>query len=76
MFLILYGTGIRHHEGSVTARVGSLEVKPAFAGPQGTFAGQDQINIPLPKTLRGAGVVEVVLIVNGQMTNPVKVHIR
>jgi uncharacterized protein (TIGR03437 family) len=76
VFLILYGTGIRHHAGSVTARIGSQEIAASFAGPQGKFAGQDQINVPLPKTLKGAGTVDVVLIVDGQTTNAVRIQIQ
>jgi uncharacterized protein (TIGR03437 family) len=76
VFLILYGTGIRHNAGPVTARVGSETIIAAFAGAQGTFAGQDQINIELPKTLRGVGVVDVALTVDGQATNAVKIHIQ
>ncbi len=76
MFLILYGTGIRHHAGAVTAKIGSMTVEAAFAGPQGTFAGQDQINIELPRTLRGVGAVDVALSVDGQTTNTVRIHIQ
>ena len=76
VFLILYGTGIRHHEGPVAARIGTAVATAAFAGPQGTFAGQDQINVELPRTLRGAGVVDVVLTVDGQTTNAVKIHVQ
>ena len=76
VFLILYGTGIRHHAGAVTAKVGSVTVEAAFAGPQGTFAGQDQINIELPRTLRGVGAVDVALSVDGQTTNTVRIHIQ
>jgi uncharacterized protein (TIGR03437 family) len=76
VFLILYGTGIRNHANPVTARIGSVVTGADFAGPQGTFTGQDQVNIQLPKTLRGAGTVDVVLTVDGQTTNAVKIHIR
>jgi uncharacterized protein (TIGR03437 family) len=76
VFLILYGTGIRHHTGPVTAKMGVVTVQAAYAGPQGTFAGQDQINIEIPRSLRGAGMVDVILTVDGQTTNPVKILIR
>ncbi len=76
VFLILYGTGIRHHATPVTARIGTAVFTSEYAGPQGTFAGQDQINVQLPKTLRGAGIVDVSLLVDGQATNAVKIHIR
>ena len=76
VFLILYGTGIRNHSSAITATIGSNTVPVAFAGAQGTFAGEDQINILLPHALRGAGVVDVTLNVDGQATNSVKIHIR
>jgi len=76
VFLVLYGTGIRAHTGPVTARLGSTSVTAAYAGPQGAFAGQDQINIEIPRSLRGAGAIDVVLDVDGQLTNAVKVNIQ
>lgn len=76
VFLILYGTGIRAHAADVTARIGNTTVTAAYAGAQGTFAGQDQINIEIPRSLRGAGIVDVVLNVDGQVTNVVKIHIQ
>jgi uncharacterized protein (TIGR03437 family) len=76
VFLVLYGTGIRHHMTAVTATIGSATVEAAYAGPQGTFGGQDQINVELPRALRGAGVVDVTLSVDGQTTNSVKISIQ
>lgn len=76
VFLILYGTGIRAHAADVTARIGNATVTAAYAGAQGTFAGEDQINIEIPLSLRGAGIVDVVLNVDGQVTNVVKIHIQ
>jgi len=75
-YLILYGTGIRNHSGPVTAMLGNTAVTAAFAGPQGTFAGEDQINLELPELLRGAGLVDVTLMVDGQTTNAVKIRIQ
>lgn len=76
VFLILYGTGIRHHTSAVTAKIGPTVIQAAYAGSQGTFAGQDQINIELPKSLRGAGVLDLTLSVDGQITNVVKIQIQ
>ena len=77
-FLILFGTGLRHHSGlpNVTARVGGLDAPVTFAGAQGDFVGLDQVNILLPRTLAGHGEVTVVLTVNGQTANTVTVSIR
>jgi uncharacterized protein (TIGR03437 family) len=75
-YLILYGTGIRNHTGPVTAQIGATTIPVDFAGAQGTFAGEDQINIALPSSLRGAGVVEVRLLVDGLASNAVKIQIQ
>ena len=66
VYLILFGTGIRHHRYSdpVIARLGDLTVEVEYAGDQGQYAGLDQVNILLPKSLRGKGVVPVSLVVD------------
>ncbi len=74
--LILYGTGIHNQSTAVTATIGSTIVPVSYAGPQGTFLGEDQINILLPASLRGAGVVNVILNAEGVKTNPVKIQIQ
>ena len=76
-FLVLYGTGIRHHTNAVTATVGAAANLPvAYAGAQGTFLGEDQINIQLPASLAGAGTVSVTLTVDGQVSNAVKIQVK
>ena len=76
VFLVLYGTGLRHAT-SVTATVNGVSVPVAYSGPQGTYAGLDQINVgPLPANLTGAGTVNVVITTDGQAANPVTVAIR
>lgn len=75
-FLVLYGTGIRNHAGAVVATIGAAQVAAAFAGPQGVYVGEDQINIQLPASLKGAGVVGVSLTVDGQTSPPVRVLIQ
>ncbi len=49
VYVSLYGTGWRDAPGSnqPVALVGGVPVEPAFAGPQGQFAGLDQINLRL-----------------------------
>ena len=50
---------------------------PAGLGAQGTFAGEDQINVgPLPATLAGMGKVNIVLTADGQAANTVNVTIK
>jgi uncharacterized protein (TIGR03437 family) len=43
-----------------------------YAGAQPSFVGLDQIDLgPLPNSLKGAGVVNVQLVVDGQASNTV-----
>jgi uncharacterized protein (TIGR03437 family) len=71
VYLVLYGTGIRH-AGSVTAHVNGVGVPVTYFGEQGTHAGLDQINLgPLPVRLAGAGVVKIGIAGNGQPANTV-----
>lgn len=72
VFLILYGTGIRNHSGVVNATIGTTVIATAFAGAQGSYVGEDQINIQLPSSLKGAGAVSLTLNVDGQTTNAVQ----
>jgi uncharacterized protein (TIGR03437 family) len=74
--LTLYGTGIRGHANPVTATVGSVTLPTGFAGAQGQFLGEDQINIQLPSSLAGSGLVNVTLNVDGQTSNPVQIQIQ
>lgn len=78
VFLVLFGTGIRYRssEAQVTASVGGLELPVLYAGPQGGFVGLDQINVEFPRALAGLGEVDVVLTVDGVVTNVVRVNIQ
>jgi uncharacterized protein (TIGR03437 family) len=40
------------------------------------FAGVDQVNVRMPRSLIGRGEVDIVLMVNGKTANVVKVHIQ
>lgn len=56
---------------------GSTTLLPVeYAGTRGNFPGLDQVNVVLPSTLRGAGTVEMTIIVNNQRSNSVTVSIR
>ena len=73
--LILYGTGL-NSASSVTATIRGGAVPVAYAGPQGTFAGLDQINIPLPASLAGSGKVDIVVTAAQKPSNPVQLTIQ
>jgi uncharacterized protein (TIGR03437 family) len=78
VYLILYGTGFRLRSGlpGVSVRIGGVDATVLFAGPQPAFAGLDQLNILVPRGLAGRGEVELVLLVDGQAANVVRVNIK
>jgi uncharacterized protein (TIGR03437 family) len=77
VYLSFYGTGIRGAlAGDVTVKIGDTPVTATYAGPQGTLPGLDQVNVLLPLSLRGSGVVNVIVIVGGVKSNPVKIAIQ
>jgi uncharacterized protein (TIGR03437 family) len=78
VFLLLFGTGLRNNRGlaNVTVRIGGEAAEVFYAGPQGGFAGLDQLNVRLPRVLAGRGEVDVVLAVDGKQANTVRVNIK
>jgi uncharacterized protein (TIGR03437 family) len=77
-FLSLYGTGIRNRSSltNVKVTINGASVPVLYAGVQPTYAGLDQVNVSLPLTLRGAGESNVVVTVDGQISNAVTINIR
>jgi uncharacterized protein (TIGR03437 family) len=64
--LVLFGTGLRgtafvsalnryNAYCTLTAGQTGANLVPDYIGPQGQYPGLDQVNIPLPSTLRGVG---------------------
>jgi uncharacterized protein (TIGR03437 family) len=78
VFLVLYATGLRYRSAlaAVTARIGGVDAQVSYAGTQGSFVGLDQANLRLPRSLAGRGEVDVVLTVDGQTANTVRVNIK
>jgi uncharacterized protein (TIGR03437 family) len=60
----------------VTCRIGSTTLPVSFAGPQGVYVGLDQVNILLPKSLRGTGNANVAITVDGQAANTVAIGFK
>jgi uncharacterized protein (TIGR03437 family) len=78
VFLLLFGTGWRNNSQlmNVTVRVAESDLPVLYAGAQGSFVGQDQINLRLPRTLAGRGEVSLVVTIDGRISNAVNVSIR
>ena len=61
---------------NVSVTVGTTNVDVSYAGAQGTYQGEDQVNVALPASLAGSGDVAVQLTANGIAANPVRVTIQ
>jgi uncharacterized protein (TIGR03437 family) len=77
VILELFGTGIRGRSAltAVTAKIGGQDAEVQYAGPQGGYAGLDQVNIRVPRSLAGRGNVDVVLTVDGKTANAVTIKV-
>jgi uncharacterized protein (TIGR03437 family) len=86
-FLILFGTGWRHAPDPITndnngvgevvqANFGGTIAPVAFAAAQGGLVGLDQMNIQIPASLAGRGIVDLTITVNGTVANVVRVRIN
>ncbi len=78
VYLTLYGTGIRNRSSlaNVTCRIGDASAPVLYAGAQPVYAGLDQVNVALTFDRPAGGEVDVVLTVDGQPSNPVRVSLR
>lgn len=78
LFLLLFGSGWRGRSSmdKVIARIGDMNIPVQYAGAQGSFIGQDQINLQLPRILIGRGEVSLSLTVDGQMANLITVAFK
>ena len=78
-FLELYGTGFRNRSAlsAVQCTIGGVSAGAAlFAGATPQFAGEDQLDIPIPSSLKGRGTVPVVCSIDGQNTNSVSINLK
>jgi uncharacterized protein (TIGR03437 family) len=78
VYLSLYGTGIRNRSSlaNVTVVISATNAPVLYAGPQGSYAGLDQVNVAIPLSLRGAGETDLLLTVDGKAANSVRVNIQ
>lgn len=73
--LILYATGLNSAT-DVAVTIGGVTAQVTYAGPQGTYAGLDQINVLIPQSAAGKGKVDIVVTAAGKPSNPVNVVIQ
>lgn len=73
--LILFGTGWRFNGGlpNVRATIDGIDLPVIYAGPTPGLVGLDQFNILLDSALAGRGEVEIILSVDGEISNRVSV---
>jgi uncharacterized protein (TIGR03437 family) len=78
VYLTLYGTGIRGRSAlaNVSVTIGGIAVAAQYAGPTPNFTGLDQVNVPLPLSLQGKGLVNVTVTLDGQTSNAVTIDIQ
>jgi uncharacterized protein (TIGR03437 family) len=78
-YLIMFGTGFRGLNSLQGAGVtiGNQSV-PAilYVGAQGQYEGFDQVDVLLPSSLAGAGVVNIVATVDGATSNTVQIQLQ
>jgi uncharacterized protein (TIGR03437 family) len=78
VFLIVFGTAFRgiSNLSSASATIGGTAGEVIFAGAAPGFAGLDQANIRIPRSLAGRGLINVVFTANGKPANSVQVNVR
>jgi uncharacterized protein (TIGR03437 family) len=86
-YLVMACTGLRHAPNtdgnsgngvaeSVQMSIGGAPALVLYAGAQGDYAGLDQVNVQVPMSLRGRGLVELVMTVAGKTANKVVIAVR
>ena len=76
IYLVLYGTGIRHRSSDQAVRctINGVEAAVLYAGKQGSSPGLDQVNVKLPHL--AAGVASIAITVDGAASNTVTITIQ
>ena len=75
LYLSLYATGVRGAS-NVTVTIGGTPAQVSYAGPQPQYVGLDQVNVLVPQSLRGRGIVQVVLQAGGNTSNPATIAVE
>jgi uncharacterized protein (TIGR03437 family) len=75
LYLTLYGTGLRKlrpQDLSFTAN--GIPIPVEYLGRHSYFVGLDQVNLRVPRSLRGSGFVMIELKAGGTTVNAGRVH--
>ena len=76
VFLSLFLTGVRSGS-SVQVTINGVPMATIFGpAPSSEFAGLDQLNVLIERSLIGTGLVDVVVTVDGIVANVVQINIR
>lgn len=75
LYVELFGTGIRGAT-SVQCFVAGQSVPVQYAGPVASFAGLDQVNVTIPRSLAGIGTVLVYLVADKVSSNVVSLNVQ
>jgi uncharacterized protein (TIGR03437 family) len=78
LYLSLYGTGIRgrSRNDAISVKAGGVQLPVLGADAQAQYAGLDQVNVEIPQALVGAGLVNLVMTVDGVNSNAVQIYVR
>ena len=75
LYLLLFGSGLRYRSnpGATTVLAGNQPVEVLYVGAQGDMAGLDQLNLRLPRSMAGRGLVNLAVTVDGRSANTVQI---
>lgn len=76
-YLVMYGTGLRLRSSlnAVRVTIGGVTVPVLYLGAHSRLAGVDQLNLRLPLEVKGRGMVDVVITVDGRVSNIAKLSV-
>lgn len=75
LFLVLYGTGFRN-AATTTLQIGAAQIPLQYAGRQSQYAGLDQANAELLRSMAGSGEVTITFAADGKIANTVTLTFR
>jgi uncharacterized protein (TIGR03437 family) len=77
VYLAIFGTGLQAAATSgVSVTINGVNAPVVYSGPQGSFGGVDQVNVLIPASLAGKGVVNLQLTASGVAANAVQIAIQ